>query len=84
MACREYVRSLINNLSLLSGKVLVPSEYELQRMCGILRRMQRYGLKLDEKAMKHLIYGPEPKGNESQKMFYELKELITQIKVKNQ
>lgn len=84
MSCREYARSLINNLSLLSDKILVPTEFELQRMCGILKMMQSYGLVLNEQTMQHLIYGPDPKDRKAQQMFQELKELIIQIKVKKQ
>lgn len=75
--CREYARSLINNLSLLSGKVLVPTEPELHRICIHLANLQAKGCTLDE---QQLIHGS--KKLNSLQDFKLLKQLITKIKIK--
>lgn len=55
--CREYARSLINNLSLLSGLVVVPTNSELRSICHRLNRLQKRGMSLDEIQMKRFIHG---------------------------
>lgn len=55
MECREYARSLINNLSLLSGLVIVPKEADTQRICQHLLILQRQGYDLADTSL--LIHG---------------------------
>lgn len=57
MSCREYARSLINNLSLLSKYVLVPTEEEWNNICQCLDNLQAKGHRLDDLRMRQLIYG---------------------------
>lgn len=57
MSCREYARSLINNLSLMSGYVLSPKEGQLTDICHHLTNLNNKGLTLNNANMIQLIQG---------------------------
>lgn len=77
--CREYARSLINNLSLLSGLVLVPTEAQIKDMCRHLSGLSNKGFALDEQHMRLLISGSDRLNTDPD--FQSLKRLIVQVKV---
>jgi hypothetical protein len=80
MECRHYARSLINNLSLLSGYVLVPEDSQLDKFCEYLATIRKTHQTDDETLMEHLINGtPELNVDPT---YRQLKELVTQIKTK--
>ncbi len=56
--CREYARSLINNISLLSGYVLSPNALDISNICAELETLQAAGFDLRSEAnTKLLIHG---------------------------
>lgn len=80
--CRDYARSLINNLSLLSKKVLIPTESQVRTICRHLQALQIQGIVLDDTTMYNLINGSETLNNDPN--FKALKQLITKIKIKTE
>jgi len=80
--CRDYARSLINNLSLLSRMVLTPTESQVQTICRHLQGLRNRGLVLDDDNMHNLIHGTERLNNDDD--FKALKQLITKIKIKTE
>ena len=80
IACRDYSRSLINNLSLASGYVLVPTETELQQVCAQLEALQALGLDLGSiRTMRALIKGGLPRKILRSKAYSNLELLIRSI-----
>jgi len=79
--CRDYARSLINNLSLLSKMVLTPTESQLRTLCRHLEGLQNRGVVLDDKNMYNLINGTPILNNDPD--FKSLKQLIMKINIKN-
>lgn len=77
MSCQEYARSLINNLSLQSGLILLPTKQQFNQICDCLGRLN---IRFDDASMISLIHGNI--GNNAQ--YLELKKLILSIKVKTQ
>jgi hypothetical protein len=80
--CRDYARSLINNLSLLSKMVLMPTESQLRTICRHLQTLQIQGIILDDNNMYNLINGSETLNSDPD--FKALKQLITKIKIKTE
>ena len=78
MSCREYARSLINNLSLLSGLVLLPSSDQFDQICECLMELD---LPFDDYHMLALINGTEELVLNSS--FMKLKRIIATIRVKS-
>jgi hypothetical protein len=71
--CSEYARSLINNLSLLSKLVLIPTPEQLKTMCLYLQNLKkRY-----QPDMIQLIYGSDQLNKDPD--FQKLKQLVTTI-----
>jgi hypothetical protein len=81
--CREYARSLINNLSLISGLILIPSELNTQAMCNQLQALHNQGFNLNlDQNMRKLIQGT-PSLNAS--LYYiALKKIIAKITILEQ
>jgi hypothetical protein len=75
--CREYVRSLINNLSLLSKRILILTEQQSHNMCRHLQNLQNRGFILNEYHMKQLINGTDQLNDDPD--FKALKQLIKRI-----
>jgi hypothetical protein len=58
--CSEYARSLVNNISLLSGHVLAPTDLDLSNICSALEMLQESGFNLkSEYNTKLLIHGTD-------------------------
>lgn len=80
--CREYARSLINNLSLLSHYVLVPTDTQTRTICRYLKNLSDKGFILDDYNMRQLINGTDILNNDPD--FTTLKQLIKKIKVRTE
>ena len=78
--CRDYARSLINNISLLSGYVLKPSNLEISNICAELNTIQAEGFDLTREAnTKILIHGTN-RQLETMPAYIRIKTILGKIK----
>ena len=60
--CKDFARSLISNVSLQSGQILVPSILDLEKVCRHVQQLWDEGINLrNERVVRQLIHGGNKK-----------------------
>jgi len=79
--CKHYAYGLINNLSFMSGFVLVPTPKDIENICVHLENLKERGFSLNDMGMRHLINGTmELNADEN---YIQLKRIINNIQIKS-
>jgi hypothetical protein len=77
--CEDYALSLINNLSLVSHLVLVPSKINKIDLCRHLAKLQIEGFVLNNALMKELMHGSTRLNNDPS--YLAIKKLVSRISI---
>ncbi len=79
---KEYARSLINNLSLMSGLVLQPSQSQMVEICFILMALHnRRHISLSDSDIKSLILGNRTLNSDPD--YSRLRDIVRGLKIKS-